>query len=209
MSNKFVILVLLLLCFHFSLAQEKKYQLTIIGGVGASVFFEHVKQPAISARLFIEKLYDEDAHKYLGVAIEYSSLPGANPETKLLNDSRTTTVTYTYGSAFLLTITGAGKKILDNNFFYGVGIGFAVYGQSVPSKTYSDFLLGSTNIKLNNEGFGLGSTAQFGYLFNSFQFSINYHGGYIPFRTIDLSNKDGIDFSSFVAVVGISVGYTF
>lgn len=192
-----------------SFAQDREYKLTVTAGVGVSTFLKYVKQPAISFKLFGEKLYDEDKRKYFYIALEYSSLNAASPETRLLSDPGTITVTYTYKGSKLITLTGGGKRILDNNIFYGVGMGLAIYTQGVPSRYYSDPFLNYTQYKKGNGGWGIGSTAQLGYLLGNFQLSINYHGGYLPFRTIDLSNRDDVDLSSFVLVTGLSLGYSF
>ncbi len=192
-----------------SFAQDREYKLTVDAGVGVSTFLKYVKQPAISVKLFGEKLYDEDKRKYFYIALEYSSLNAANTETKLLSDLGTTTVTYTYKGSKLITLTGGGKRILNNNIFYGVGMGLAIYTQGVPSRYYSDPFLNYTQYKKGNGGWGIGSTAQLGYLLGNFQLSINYHGAYLPFRTVDLSSSDDVDLSSFVLVTGVSVGYSF
>ncbi len=210
MQRNFLLIILLIIFFNsISFAQDREYKVTVTAGIGVSTFLKYVKQPAISVKIFGEKLYDEDKRKYFYIALEYSSLNGASPESRLLSEPGTTTVTFTYKGSKLITLTGGGKRILYNNIFYGVGMGFAIYTQGVPSRYYSDPFLNYTQYKKGNGGWGIGSTAQLGYLLGNFQLSINYHGGYLPFRTIDLSNRDDVDLSSFVLVTGVSVGYSF
>ena len=157
---------------QMSFAQDKMYKLTIGGGAGVSTFIKYVKQPAISAKVFGEKLIDEENRKYFYIAAEYSSLKAIDPVTKPFDNG---TTTFTYKGAKLITLSGGGKIILDNNIFYGVGMGLGIYTQGVPSQYFSEPLLNFVQYKKGNGGWGIGSTAQFGYLFHNFQVSLNYH----------------------------------
>ena len=133
-------------------------------------------------------------------------LKAIDPVTKPFGNG---TTTFTYKGAKLITLSGGGKIILDNNIFYGVGMGLGIYTQGVPSQYFSEPILNYEQYKQGNGGWGIASTAQFGYLFHNFQVSLNYHGCYMPFRTVDLSNKDDVDLSSFVLVTGVTLGYSF
>ena len=205
----FLFTLLFILFTQISFAQDQMYHLTVSGGVGLSGGLKYVKQPAISGKIFGEKLFDEDNRKYFYIAFEYSRLNAADPITKPFPNSNSVTVTYTYKRAQLITLTGGGKRILDNNMFYGVGMGLGIYTQGVPSEYYSEPLLNYVQYKQGNGGWGIASSAQFGYLLNKFYISLNYQGCWLPFRTVDLSNKDDVDLSSFALVTGVSVGYSF
>lgn len=208
-KNVFLFMLLVHLFTQISFAQDQMYHLTISGGVGVSSGLKYVRQPAISGKIFAEKLFDEDNRKYFYIAFEYSRLNAAAPITKSFSNSNSITITYTYKSAQLITLTGGGKRILDNNIFYGVDMGLGIFTQGVPSRYYSDPLLNYVQYKQGNGGWGIASTAQFGYLLQKFHISLNYQGCWLPFRTVDLSNKDDVDLSSFALVTGVSVGYSF
>ncbi len=206
--------LILLLCFFFafktSSGQDKQYKFTVAGGGVATLFFLHTKQPGFTLKLWGEKKFRDDDSKYLWLALEYSRIGAASKKTELFDPTGTGTVTYTYHPSSLLTLTLGGRKYLENNLVWGIGMGLGLYGQGLTDNTYSEPLFATNfNGKNTNVNWGIGSVAQIGYLFTNIELSLNYHGVWAPFRTVDLGSREDKELSSFVAAFGVTVGYSF
>ena len=208
-KNLFFIVVFLALLSNGAIAQQKEYQFTIAGGAGASLFFNHIKQPAFSGKIWGEKQFSSDETRYFLLALEYSTVSAAKSKTELLSNPGTTTVTYTYYPSSLLTLTFGGRKYLENKIIYGLGMGLGISHQGVTFTTYSDPILNYEQDNKIRWNWGLGSSAQIGYKPGNWQIIVSYHGVYNIFHTVDLNDRADREQSSFVAVFGLSVGYTF
>jgi hypothetical protein len=195
--------------FSSSEAQEKQYQLTIAGGPSATLFFNHVKQPGFSIKIWGEKRLNFDESRYFLLALEYTSIGAAKSRTVFYDPTGTGTVTYTYHPSNLITLTAGGRKYLDNKLMWGVGMGLGITQQGVATRKYSDPLLNYVQYNKTYGGLGLGSTALIGYKQGHLQITLNYHGVLDLFRTVDLSDAEDRALSSFVAAFGVCAGYTF
>ena len=205
----FLLFAAILFNNKFSAAQNKPYQFTVIGEGATTLFFNNVKQPGFSIKLLGEKQFVSDEMRYFFLELGYTMVGPVKSKTELLSSPGTTTVTYTYHSSSLVTLTFGARKYLENKIVFGVKMGVGIYDQGATYTIYSDPILNYDQHHKKYGNWGLGSTAMLGYKPGNFEFRLSYHGVYDIFKTTDLNDRESRDLSGFVAAIGIGVGYTF
>lgn len=201
---------LLLTCFVITgaiNAQDKKFQFSAGAGLGVPVWFQNVKKPDYSARLWLEKYVESEKINTIWFAAEYTHLPAAKTKTVPLSQGSTSTVTYNYHSSMLGTLTMGWRKWKENGFVKGIGAGVAVYSQGLPFGNYSDNLLNYNQTEKQDLGWGLACVGHIGYKKKKFQLLATAQSALEPFGSFILSDKEAR--SSVVLVLGVSAVFSF